>query len=224
MANQKLNLFPWHVINEYKQHKECVLFLPGRDNVGPVMGKTYYAAGLRQQLLISITPINLAWYPLPNGANDQQWALHGQERARLTIEEVVQKIEFQYGIPRSKIVLCGFSAGGVMAIQVASQSVEPFAGVVVHAGAILDPSALLPCKCPKTPFLLTHCQDDGIFEWVERYVPMRHALEMQGYWIYVLERRLGGHMVCDQDVGISQLFIDACLKGRIDGRETAAAA
>jgi predicted esterase len=224
MANQTLNLFPWHVLNEHRGSKGCVLFLPGRDNIGLVMGKMYYAAGLRQPLLISITPKNLAWYPLPNGANDQQLALAGQEIARLTIDDVVQKIESKYEIPHSRIVLCGYSAGGVMAIQVASHSIEPFAGVVVHAGAILDPSNLPPCQCPKTPFLLTHCQDDAIFEWRERYVPMRKALDAQGYWVYVLERSLGGHMVCDQDVNISQLFIDACLKGSIDGRETAAAA
>jgi predicted esterase len=171
---------------------------------------------------VSITPKALAWYPMPNGAHDQYWALEGQERARLTIEGVVQKIESRYGIPRSKIVLCGFSAGGVMAIQVASQSATPFAGVVVHAGAILDPSALPPCQCPTTPFLLTHYQDDVIFEWRERYVPMRDALTARGYWIYVIERRVGGHTVCEQDIGYSRLFIDACLKGQIDGRETTA--
>jgi len=213
MANQKLALLPWHVLNEHRKPKSCVVFLPGRANSGALMGKVYYKAGLREQLLVSITPRDYAWYPMPNGANDQVAALAGQERARLTIEDVVTRVQNRYGFSRRNIVLCGYSAGGVMAIQVAAKSEEAFAGVVVHAGAILDTEALPPCTCPETIFLLTHCRDDLIFEWEERYVPMKNALLEQGYNVWTLERDEGGHMVDENDLMQSKRFIEGCLNG-----------
>ena len=187
--------------------------LPGRDNSGSVMGKVYQSLGLENVLLISITPKKLEWYPLPNGVNDQEAALEGQASAYETIEDVVDKITMDYGIRRDKIVLCGYSAGGVMAISVAGYSKEPFAGVVVHCGAILDVSVLPKCQCPRTPFLLTHCKDDLIFEWVERYLPMKHSLIRQGYAVWTLENNFGGHLIDEPDLIRSSYFIQACFKG-----------
>jgi len=213
MAIRKVALNPWHVLNAEKNPTECVLFLPGRDNSGSVMGKTYDSIGLDNTLLVSITPKKLEWYPLPNGINDQDAAVEGLSSAYETIESVVDKITETTDIRRNKIVLCGYSAGGVMGIQVAVHSKEPFAGVVVHCGAILEPSILPKCQCPDTPFLLTHYKDDPIFEWEERYLPMKKALIQQRYAVWVLENSIGGHLVDEPDLIRSRFFIQACFKG-----------
>ena len=209
----KVDLQPWHILNSEKAPDTCVLLLPGRDNYGPLMGRAYYSLGLHNSLLVSITPVKYEWYPMPNGADDQEDAISGQVAAYHTIDGVVRRITEKYGIPRNKIVLCGYSAGGVMAIQVAAYSKEPFAGVVVHCGAILDPSMLPLCNCPETQFLLTHYEDDIIFEWFERYLPMKNALIAQGYKVYTLEQKHGGHLVGENDLIRSRFFMEACLKG-----------
>lgn len=211
MAHKRIKLLPWHILNDQDNPDSCILFLPGRDHSGSHMGNAYKKLGLSKPLLVSITPRTREWYPMPNGVEDQDDAVEGQERACHTINEVVDKIETKYNISRERMILCGYSAGGVMAIQVASHSHYCFAGVVSHAGAILDPDSLPTCRCD-TPFLLTHNRDDLIFEWYERYIPMVETLKEKGYTVFTIENGNGGHMVHDSDMIRAKHFMDACLK------------
>jgi predicted esterase len=151
---------------------------------------------------------------MPNGANDQDDALIGQRYARKLINRVVRKIENGTGIPRERMILAGFSAGAVMAIQVAACSEKPFAGVICHSGAILNPDALPRCRCQDTDFLLTHCVDDVIFEWYERYLPMKNALKEKGYTVWTVEEWEGYHSITDRQLLRTKSFIEAVLKNK----------
>ena len=211
MASKKLKLHQWHVLNAKNNPETCVLFLPGRDHIGTHMGKVYKQFGLYDHLLVSITPIRREWYPMPNGIYDQEAAVMGLEQANQVINGVLDKIGDEYGVSRQNIILCGYSAGGVMAIYVATHSDECFAGVVSHSGAILEPDELPPCHCD-TPFLLTHNRDDSIFEWYERYLPMKEALKQMGYTVFTQERPDGGHVIDEVDVTRAAHFMKACFK------------
>jgi predicted esterase len=197
-----------HVFYKNPEPKQAVICIPGRMGDGAVFAKQHYAnTEWSDTVFIGPTPFGYAWYPMPHDANNQKQALNGIPRAIKAIEAVQTAVEKRFGIPKSKTVLTGFSAGGVMAIQTATHSQdEPYAGVVCHSGAILDPYSLNPANCD-TPFLLTHNRDDMCFEWFERYLPMKNSLLSKGYNTFTLERKLGGHYVSNEDYRQSAKFM-----------------
>lgn len=189
----------------------CILCLPGRGGDGDTIADFYaHSSGLNKCVFVGITPEGFCWYPLPRNPEDQAAAVAGIPRAREAIEEAITIIGGKYGIPRSKTAMVGFSAGGVMAIETAANANEPFAAVVAHAGAILDPKSLPKNRHP-TPIVLIHCQDDDCFAWDERFLPMREALVTQGYDTHSLEHRLGGHRITEFDIRQAGIFLGAWL-------------
>ncbi len=186
----------------------CIFVLPGRGQSGSVMSQNYESfSRLKQTLFVGMTPQNFAWYPMPFSAVDQEEAVEGLVAARETIDKYITTIQKRYSIPRNKIVILGFSAGGVMAIETAAHSTEPFAAVICHSGAILEPSLLPRAKHPDMPVLLTHNFDDDCFAWDERYLPMRDALVDNGYKTLTLEREFGRHRLSYCDIEAASYFI-----------------
>jgi predicted esterase len=74
-----------------------------------------------------------------------------------------------------------------------------FPAIISHAGAILEPSSVPPCK-KDTPFLLIHNQNDDVFDWHERYLPMKYSLVNNGYHVKCVEKECGNHKIYDDDV------------------------
>jgi predicted esterase len=151
-------------------------------------------------LVIAVTPYARQWYPQPYSAVDQDEAVSGLPAARAAIEEVLETIERKYLVPRDKIALVGFSAGGVMAIDVAVNSTRELAGVVCHAGAVLEPWNIPMCRFVDMPIITTHCSDDDVFDWEERYLPMVESLENTKYNLHTIENDWGGHGVDLEDI------------------------
>lgn len=184
-----------------------ILNLPGRGNDGGYLADIYaHCSGLERAVFAGLTPAGYAWYPMPRNPDDQAEAVAGLARARAAIEEAVDVLGQQYGIPKERTVLAGYSAGGVMAIETAVRSVEPFAAVLCHCGAILEPDKLPPARHP-TPFVLFHNRDDNCFFWDERFEPMKAALVRQGYDTHTHERPSGGHVMTDHDIRQAGLFL-----------------
>jgi len=202
-----LKLEPWIVLNSDKNPKNCILCLPGRGSHAGELVRWYNnELQMDDNLIVGITPELRCWYPLPNGPDDQTDAVEGILKAKYTIERVIRKI----GIPRKNMFLVGHSAGAVMAIQLSIHSPEPFAGVIVHSGAILEPKEVPECQ-NDTPYLLIHSKDDVIFKWDERYLPMRDALEERGYDIQTYERDDGDHYMHPIQLLYARAFINKVL-------------
>lgn len=193
------------VVKEVKNAQSIVLLLPGRGQMPRDILSVYHAHSSLKSTFIAIKPEN-EWYPLPRGANDQTEAVFGLSMLLPSFDRLIKKIEDKFDLKRKKIGLVGFSAGAVIAIQTAIYSDEPFAAVVSHAGAILEPDSL-PVAEHKTPFLLTHSKDDNCFSWDERYLPMRAALEKQGYNVECKEHESNGHSVTAEDIEIASIFL-----------------
>ena len=162
-------------------------------------------------LIIGITPIGRCWYPMPNGAGDQEAAIAGLEPAVTAVENVVNRIEQRYQIPRDKIALVGYSAGAVVGLLTAMYSSVPFGCVVSHAGAILDTDMVPACQFKSCPILLTHSRDDIIFDWQERYLPMLETLQNNGYTVYTATEMDVGHGITNRQFRIAKRFIEAVL-------------
>lgn len=197
-----------HVFYTNPKPEYAVICIPGRANDGAMFARDYHThSNLKNTVFVGPTPVNYAWYPMPVDSNNQKAALSGLPKARKAIESVQEAVEKRFGIPKSKTSLVGFSAGGVMAIQAAAFTEEPYSSVVCHSGAILEPSNLPSCKHYNCPVLLTHNADDYCFDWFERYEPMKNILIKNGYPTYVLERKQGGHQVSRHDIEQSITFM-----------------
>lgn len=186
-------------MNADRKPDNAMLVLPGRSGFGEELAYKYAGSELGNTLFIGITPKKFEWYPMPNGAEDQNAAIEGVWPAFETITRTIDRITHRYGIPRERIGVTGFSAGGVMSIQTVALSDTPLAAGICHCGAILDVDALPEAK-HETPLLIFHNKDDYCFDWDERYVPMKKALKERGYKCFFVERERGGHHVHWADV------------------------
>jgi predicted esterase len=187
--------------------EKMILLLPGRGQSALDMLSRYvnFTSGLDDILLIAVDPIE-EWYPAPNGSNDQEQACWGLKISVPQLENFICELENNFNISRENIAIAGFSAGAVMAIQVATQTTRPYAAVVSHNGAILEPH-LLPKSSNKTPFLLIHSKDDDCFYWEERYLPMKNAFQSQEYVTETHEVECGGHYIHPNDVELAANWI-----------------
>jgi phospholipase/carboxylesterase len=189
-----------------KPRKGCLIILPGRGVPGSLMLHFCREMELRRTLLVSLEPYRLAWYPMPNGANDQKRACMGLPYAVNAVEEGIKRVQAAFGVENRDMALVGFSAGSVVALQVAMRSEQEFAACVSLAGAILEPGKVEPAK-NQTPLVLQHNADDECFKWYERYLPMRHALESNGYKVHRLERPFGNHTLYVNDaINVARLI------------------
>lgn len=189
----------WIVYTTPKPPTSCVILLPGRTQHCIDLLWKWKETDLYETLIVGITPTLRCWYPMPNSPMDQEEAVSGLERARLVIESVITKISKQYGIPRNKIALAGFSAGGVMSLYTGTHG-EELAGVVSHGGAILEPFNVPMCKAPEMPVIMTHGTRDSNFDWEERFVPMWKSLRKRHYKTYTCIKVKGEHIVSFEDV------------------------
>lgn len=177
-----------------KTPKTCIIALSGRGNSNDMMQRTCQEMALDDTLVVCLRGSNYQWYPQPISSTDQDKAVAGLPAAREAIDAAIKRVEAGWKIKRDKIAIVGYSAGGVMALEVAGHSKQRFAAVVSFCGAILQPSEFPACDHPDMPVLLIHNQDDTCFDWKERYLPMRKALLQKKYNLYALEQPIGGHM------------------------------
>ena len=198
-----------------KESLGLVILLPGRGQSAFDMISHYdRAANLGCMRLVAVEPID-EWYPAPKGANDQMEAVWGLKLTVPDFDNFVSEIENEYDVDRANIVLAGFSAGAVLAIQVAADTDRPFGAVVAHNGAILEPENMLPAR-NDTPYLVFHNMDDDCFEWEERYLPMKLSLVINDYHVDYIESEIGGHYIAREDVEAAGRWIKKTLNHPVE--------
>lgn len=188
----------------------CILILPGRDQTGVDLARSWCNLPLSNTAIVLITPDDKEWYPMPNGILDQQDAVNGLEKAYETIQNAIIKINKELHVKNNKIALIGFSAGGVMANYVCMNSPVEYAACVCHSGAILEPENVPFCKHKNMPFVLTHSYNDDVFDWDERYLPMKNSLNCNGYNVISLES-YNRHYVTKEELEFSA----SCISKRL---------
>ena len=195
-------------LKETNNPTSCLLLLPGRHGSAHSMLSAYKNLCLHNTLLVSVTPENQEWYPMPNGVNDQNSAVIGLPAACRAIDQILQTIKSSFGFAPEQTGIIGFSAGAVMGLYCAANLPYYFPVVVSHAGAILETNLIPPCKPNKMsmPIIIMHNHDDGIFSWEERYLPMRKCLKQKGYRLTTAEKKWGGHSISTTDLMVISRF------------------
>ena len=139
-----------------------------------------------------------AWYDI-----DPRAPLAGSDDIRQSaaqIEELADA-EAARGVPRSKIVLAGFSQGGVIALHLALRSEERFAGVMALSTYVHDHEHLadeVSFASIDTPIFMAHGQQDPMIP-MHRAITSRTALTGLGYQVDWREYGMG-HQVCPQEI------------------------
>lgn len=187
------------ILSFEQEPKSAILALPGRGQSGFEIARLYQEI-IVGPVIVGLTPENYQWYPMPNGPEDQEAALSGIEKSADDIEEVLYDLEKEFGVTRECVSLVGYSAGAVMAIQMAIKRDGVFASVVSHCGVILDPESIPKCKKPELPFLFFHNEDDTVFSFNNRYLPTKAAMQYKKYKFNSVEREVGGHKIRKKDV------------------------
>ncbi len=177
----------------------AVVFLPGRGASARSLMMQYedYLDDEDQKILIAIDPENASWYPPPNGPNDQDSAVTGCEKTTKELNAYIGELLAKLHVQKENVVLVGFSAGGVMAIQLALH--DKYAGAICHNGCVLEPG-ILDKKVHNPTIYLYHARDDGVFGWKERYLPTKKALIEKGYNVVCKEHNKGGHHIQHSDM------------------------
>lgn len=157
-----------------------------------------YAYYLKETRLIAIQPLP-QWYPIPNGANDQEKAVQGLKESIGIIKNHVDEIIKEYEIDPKELVFIGYSAGSVVALELVTKYSMDIGFVFLHSGALFEPESLPECSI-KTPFMLIHSRDDECFSWDERYVPMKTAMAQNNYNLFFIEKKEDGHSITDDDL------------------------
>lgn len=155
---------------------------------------------------VAIQPMDGEWYPIPNGAKDQKSAVIGIRNNLPDLHKTVKKIISDLGISKDKTSLVGFSAGGVMALELNAHNREPFHSIVIHAGAILRTNKFPESK-NRTPILLIHNRDDDCFEWEERFIPMCQCLRNKRYNFSIATGYEGKHEISVADIEVATQFL-----------------
>lgn len=139
-----------------------------------------------------------AWYDI-----DPRAPLAGTEDIRRSaeqIEELVQAEE-ERGIARNRIVLAGFSQGGVIALHLGLRSQERFAGVMALSTYLHDHERIaeeVSFASIDTPILMAHGQMDPMIP-MARAITSRDALTALGYDVEWREYGMG-HQVSPQEI------------------------
>lgn len=196
--------------NEKKPRRGCIVYIPGRGNTNELMRDLHRYVSLEKTMGVSIQPYKLRWYPMPKGIDDQDDSVKGLKQSVKHIETEINKIQRGHGLKRSDIALVGFSAGAVMSLNMlAHNTKDPYKAVIGLSGAILDIDAFPYCaeSNSETPVLIQHNWDDKVFDWYERYEPMKECLINKNYNVNIFERFHGGHTIKVSDAVLIGEFL-----------------
>lgn len=180
--------------------KRAIVCLAGRDNPPDTLMRVGLQLSLPDTLIVSVSPRNMEWYPMPVSAVNQSKAVKGLPSAIKATETLMRRVTKGFGLASKDIVLMGYSAGGVVSLQSCLHMKRFHPGaIIVLCGACLEPEKV-PSYKNHSPIMLVHNQDDQCFEWEERYLPMKEALVKNNHDVQFVEKRYGGHMVQWEDL------------------------
>ena len=105
----------------------------------------------------SANPMGRQWFDLSGTEIDA-----GPDEAQPALQELVGHLNSAHGIDPSKVVIAGFSQGGMMALHLGLRQTPALAGVISFSGALLAPEKVEAETQSRPPVLLVHGRDDQV--------------------------------------------------------------
>ncbi len=150
-----------------------------------------------------------AWYDI-----DMRAPLAGEADIRASAQSIEAIVEEQrkMGISTRRIVLAGFSQGGVIALHLALRMGEPLGGVMALSTYLHDPEHLvdhLSLANTAIPIFMAHGLMDPMIP-ITRAVTSREALRALNYSVEWHEYAMG-HSVCLEEINDISHWLTATL-------------
>ncbi|MCC5832611.1 MAG: dienelactone hydrolase family protein [Chlamydiales bacterium] len=122
-----------------------------------------------------------AWFPIDIEAlqKDGFQAVENAFPKELSnARERIQRLVGELYIPRSKLIIGGFSQGAVLAVETALHGIERVAALLIFSGTLINEHLWrrLSHQHPKTPFFQSHGRDDPL-------LPLGKAEELEALLI-----------------------------------------
>jgi len=149
-----------------------------------------------------------AWFDFdPTGGMDTT----GLKRSVAKVVDLIQQ-EVDNGMPTEKILLAGFSQGGVLALQTALFYPKPLAGILALSTFLGEDSALSSGAAQvnaKIPILMCHGQQDAVLP-LSLGKSSYDTLLAAGYAIEWREYPMG-HEVCLEEINVVSAWLQRVL-------------
>lgn len=129
------------------------------------------------------------------------------EQSREKLLALIDELVARYPTPSGKLVIAGFSQGGMMALDAGFRTAQPVAGIVVMSGAIYE--AGMPQLRGDLPVLIVHGTDDDMIP-VSAARRTRFILEEHGVRPEYHEFPMGHH-VTEESMRVVGEFVRARL-------------
>ncbi len=129
-------------------------------------------------------------------------------RSRQLLLRFIDEILARYPTPPGKVMLSGFSQGGLVSLDAGYRTQEKLAGIVVMSGALYE--ADLPPLEPDIPVLIVHGTEDEMIP-VHAARRARRILEQHGIRPEYHEFAMG-HYVTPESMAVVKDFIRRCLE------------
>ncbi len=152
-----------------------------------------------------------AWYDI-----DPRAPLAGSDDIResaAAIERLVER-ELSRGLASDRIVLAGFSQGGVIALHLGLRYPQTLAGIMALSTYVHDHEHLaaeVSFASVDVPIFMAHGNADPMIP-ISRAVTGRDALTALNYQVEWHEYAMG-HAVCPQEIGDIGNWLNRCLPG-----------
>ena len=204
------NLLPFVDVNPDNEHDAVVIWLHGLGDSGngfaPIVPELGLPSGHKIRFVFPHAPIRpvtinngmpmRAWYDIKsmdfNHRADVEGVLESAEQVRELIEAEIAK-----GIPSDRIVLAGFSQGGVIALHLGTRLDKPLAGIMALSTYMSEPEKLAAEASDQnksTPVFCAHGQQDDVVPMFLGHAAYK-VLEQNGYEV-IWKDYLMQHNVC----------------------------
>jgi phospholipase/carboxylesterase len=137
-----------------------------------------------------------AWYDITHTDIGRTSDLGGIEESRQTVADLIDR-ELAAGIPPKRIIIAGFSQGGVIAIETVTHHQDILGGAIALS-CYLARNVNLTAATRPIPVFLAHGTEDTIVPH-GLGLAARDALEKQGYAVEWHAYRMP-HSVCQQEI------------------------
>ncbi|MCU0950671.1 MAG: alpha/beta hydrolase [Burkholderiaceae bacterium] len=155
-----------------------------------------------------------AWYDILGTDLVRREDEAGLRRSQQQVEALIER-EAARGVPRSRIVLAGFSQGGAITLQTGLRQAEPLAGLVALSCYLPLAPLFEAERAPgsaQVPVFLAHGSSDPVVP-LARGVAARDQLVQLGYAVEWHEYPMP-HSVCGEEVEAMAAFLQRVLAPR----------